>query len=205
MYDDGYSFSGTGLLAVLILFTLILFSLLIYPSYISGKTAYAGLQRITDNPLLASSVTGYADLTGTLGPVTVVNPRPTSTRLGAVGMRIQLASIRLGWQTGSGIDLDQTRVIFVSPAGSESLTRNTALPFKKQGWAIVSKESMLPFGQANANNIIEPNEAFGIFIYPSTPLSPGTPFSIILQMPDENVITINRTVPAKITTVMNLG
>ncbi|MFH0968240.1 MAG: hypothetical protein V1862_11215 [Methanobacteriota archaeon] len=203
--EDGYSVSVIGLLAVLILFSLLMFSLFIHPSYFSGQTAYSGFQRTSDNPVLASSVYGYADLSGTLGSVTVVNPHPSSTRLGAVSMKIQLASLRLGWQTGTGVDLDQTKVIFVSPSGSEILTRNSVPPFKKPCWAIVTKGSILPYGQANANDILEPNEAFGIFIYPTTSLSPGTPFSIIVKMPDENVLTVNRTVPAHITTVMNLG
>ncbi|MDO9324544.1 MAG: hypothetical protein Q7T80_06250 [Methanoregula sp.] len=203
--DAGYSLTPVALLGAIILFSLLIFSLLIYPSYFSGKSAYAGLQRTTDHPVLASSVTGYADLSGTLGPLTVVNPRPAPSRLGAVGMKIQLDSVRMGWQTGTGVDLDQTQVIFTTPAGSETLPKNTAVPFTKPGWAIVTKGSTLPYGQANADDILEPNEVFGIFVYPRTSLSPGTPFSVIIRMPDENVLTVNRTVPAPVTAVMVLG
>lgn len=203
--EAGYSFTSIALLGAIILFALLMFSLLIYPSYFSGKTAFAGLQRTTDNPVLASGVTGYADLTGLLGPVTVNNPRPAPSRLGAVGLKIQLDSVRMGWQTGTGIDLGQTQVIFATPAGQETLSRYTAIPFTKPGWAIVSKGSTLPLGQANANDILEPNEVFGIFVYPGTSLTPGTPFSVIIRMPDENVVSVNRTVPEHITAVMNLG
>jgi hypothetical protein len=203
--EAGYLFTTLGLLAVVILFSLLLFSLLIYPSYNSGKTAYTGFQRTADNLVLASGVTGYADLSGRLGPVTVANSRPALSRLGAVSMTIQLDSYRMMWQAGSGVDLDKTEVVFTTPLGSETLPRLPADPYTKPGWAIVSKGSTLPNGQANANDILEPNEAFGIFVYPRTSLSPGTPFSVILRMQDENVITVDRIVPLRIIPVMNLG
>ncbi|MCX6692829.1 MAG: hypothetical protein NTW33_12485 [Methanoregula sp.] len=203
--DAGYSFTFIALIGAVIIFSLLMFSLFIYPSYFSGKTAYAGFKQVTDNPVLASDVTGYADLSGRLGSVTVANSRPAPSRLGAVGMTIKLDSVRMEWQTGTGVDLDQTQVIFNTPSGSETLTRLSAVPYTKPGWAIVSKGSTLANGQANANDILEPNEAFGIFVYPRTPLSPDTPFSVIIRMQDENVLTVNRTVPAQITPVMDLG
>lgn len=203
--DAGYSFSIIALMGAVIIFSLLMYSLLIYPSYFSGKTANAGFMRVSDNPVLASDVTGYADLSGRLGSVTVANSLPAPSRLGAVGMTIRLDSIRMMRQAGTGVDLDQTQVIFDTPSGSETLRKNSAVPFTKPGWMIVSKGSTLPNGQANANDILEPNEAFGIFVYPRTPLSYGTPFSVVIRMPNENVLTVNRTVPAHITPVMNLG
>lgn len=198
--DAGHTYTAVTLLGALILFSLLMFSLLIYPSYFSGKSAYAGFQRTTDNLVLASGVTGYADLSGTPGS------RAAPSRLGAVGLKIQLASLRMGWQTGTGIDLDRTQVIFTTPAGSETLPKISAVPVTKPGgWAIVSKGSTLPNGQANANNILEPNEVFGIIVYPRMSLSPGTPFSVIIRMPDEKDLVVNRTVPAPVTAVMNLG
>ncbi|MFA6226240.1 MAG: hypothetical protein WC620_08750 [Methanoregula sp.] len=119
-------------------------------------------------------------------------------------MTIQIDFVRTGWPAGTGVDLDQTQVIFNTPSGSETLTRLSAAPYTKPGCAIVSKGSTLPNGQANANDLLEPNEAFGIFVYPRTPLLPGTSFSVILQMPDEKSLTVNRTVPAHINPVMDL-
>jgi hypothetical protein len=197
--------TSIALIGVVIIFSFMIFSLMIYPSYYSGKTAYAGLQRVTDSPVLAAEVTGYADLSGRLGSITVANPRPAPSRLGAVSMTIRLDSYRMMWQSGTGVDLDQTQVIFATPSGSETLTKNSALPFTKPGWMIDRKGSTLPYGQANANDILEPNEVFGIFVYPRTPLPPGTPFSVTIVMPDENVLTVNRIVPAHITPVMDLG
>ena len=198
--DAGYSFTIIALIGVVIVFSLLMFSMLIYPSYFSGESAYAGLQRVTDNLVLVSGVTGFADLSGSLGSVPAEN-----SRLGAVCMTIKLDSYRMMWQTGTGVDLDKTQVIFATPSGSEIIPKYSAVPFTKPGWGIVSKGSTLPNGQSNANDILEPNEAFGIIVYPRTPLSPGTPFSVIIRMPDENVLTVNRTVPAHITPVMNLG
>lgn len=203
--ESGYTMLIIALIGAVIIFSLLMFSLLIHRGYFSGKTAYAGLQRVTDNPVLASGVTGYANLSGRLGSVPVANPHPDPSRLGAVSMTIQLDSIRMMWQTGTGVDLDRTQVIFDTPSGSETLPRLPAVPFTKPGWAIVSKGSTLPYGQANANDILEPNEAFVIFVYPRAPIPPGAPFSVIIWMPDENFLTVNRTIPAHISPVMNLG
>ena len=59
--------------------------------------------------------------------------------------------------------------------------------------------------ETDQDNILEPNEAFVLFVYPSTPLPPSTPFTVTISMPEENALMVNRTVPVQVKPVMNLG
>jgi|GEM_PF-2318539 len=203
--DEGNIRVMAGALAIAILLSLAMFSWFILPGYSSGQRAYSGLNQLADSPVIASNVTGYADLSGILGQVQVTNPAPSPNKLGAVVMKIQLDSLRYVWKPGAGIDLDKSTVIFASPAGREVVPRNSGLPMKKPGWAIVRKESTIPYQGADQDNILEPNEAFVLFVYPSTPLSPSTPFTVTISMPEENALMVNRTVPVQVKPVMNLG
>ena len=160
---------------------------------------------LTDNLVLADDITGYADISGTLGFLPVVSPHPDPTRLGSVQMEIQLASFRLNWEPGTGEDLTKATVTMTSNYGSETLGRKTTVPMIRPGWEIVEKGGMLPGLQANENDILEPNEVFTVFVYPSRPLPPGTSFSVVLSMPDQRSLTVSRTVPVPVTPVMNLG
>jgi hypothetical protein len=125
--------------------------------------------------------------------------------LGAVMMTVQLNSLRYVWKPGSGIDLDKSTVLFVSPNGREVVPKNYVQPMQKPGWTIVRKGSTIPYQNADQDNILEPNEAFVLFVYPSVPLPPSTPFTLTLNMPAEDALIVNRTVPVHVSTVMNLG
>lgn len=194
-----------GVLAIIILLSLAMYSLFILPGYSNGQNTYAGLNHIADSPVIASNVTGYADISGSLGPITVINTVPDPDKLGAVMMRVQLDSLRYVWKPGAGVDLNKSTVAFITPAGREVVPINSGLPMKKPGWAIVQKGSTIPYQAADQDNILEPNEAFVIFIYPSVPLPPSTPFTITISMPEENQLTLTRTVPVTVNPVMNLG
>jgi hypothetical protein len=203
--DEGSMGIMVGGLAIAILLSLAMFALFIFPGYSGGQEVYSGLSQLADLPVIASNITGYADISGTLGPVQVTTPAPNPDKLGAVVMKIQLDSLRYVWKPGAGVDLDKSTVVFVSPSGREVIPRNSGLPMMKPGWAIVQKGSTIPYQGADQDNILEPNEAFVLFVYPSTPLPPATPFTVTISMPEETALTVNRTVPMKIKPVMNLG
>jgi hypothetical protein len=203
--DEGSMGIMAGALAIVILLSLAMFSLFIFPGYSGGQRAYSGLNQLADSPVIASNVTGYADISGSLGPVQVTNPAPSPDKLGAVLMKVQLDSLRYIWKPGAGVDLDKSTVVFASQSGREVIPRNSGLPMKKPGWAIVQKGSTMPYLGADQDNILEPNEAFVLFVYPSSPLPPSTPFTVTINMPEETALTLNRTVPLKIKPVMNLG
>jgi hypothetical protein len=203
--DEGNIGIMAGALAIAILLSLAMFSLFILPGYSSGQKAYSGLNQLADLPVIASNITGYADISGPLGGVQVTNPAPDPDKLGAVLMKVQLDSLRYVWKPGAGVDLDKSTVVFVSPSGREVIPGNSAQPMKKPGWVIVQKGSTIPYQGADQDNILEPNEAFVLFVYPSIPLPPSTPFTVTISMPEQDALTVNRTVPVKVKPVMNLG
>lgn len=203
--DDGSLGTMTVLLLLVIMLTLVMYTIFISLSYASGQASSAGMKRVTDTMVVSDAVVGYADQTGMLGQVRVDNPRPQPTSLGAVRVRIQLQSVRLMWQTGTGVDLGRATVMVTSPAGTETLPRTTQPVVGKPSWKIVEKGSILPGQNDNGNDLLEPNEVFVLFIYPSAPLPPKTPFTLRVDVPDENPLIISRVVPDPVTPVMDLG
>ena len=88
--DDAYTGTTIILLTLAILISLVMYSLFIPTGFASGATARAGMARITDLLVLNGDVTGYADLSGTLGIVRVNNPVPSPDKLGAVRVPVKL-------------------------------------------------------------------------------------------------------------------
>jgi hypothetical protein len=203
--EDGSMSSIIALLILVSILSLVMYTAFISPSYTSGKMARAGMTRITDTVVPDGDLTGYSDLSETLGLARVENLKPSSSALGAVQVPLRLASVRLSWQTGTGADLGNATVTFTGPYGTETLPRSASPVLVKPAWAIVQKGSTLPGQTGNDNDLLEPNERFVIFLYPSTPLPPKTPFTVRLSIPDENPVTLSRVVPDRVTPVMNLG
>jgi hypothetical protein len=203
--DDGSMGVTIALLILVIILSLVMYTTFILPGYTSGKESYSGMKRVTDKLVVEGAVAGYADPSGLPGQVTVGNPRPAPTSLGAVRIKVRLQSVRMMWQTGTGVDLSSATVTITSPAGKETLPRTTQAVMKKPSWKIVEKGSILPGHDDNGNDLLEPNEFFVLFICPSVPLPPGTPFTIIIEIPDENALAISRIVPDPVIPVMDLG
>ena len=203
--EDGSAGEGVALLILIAILSLVMYSLFIAPSYASGQTARAGMNRVTDSVVADGDVTGYADRSGVLGPALVENAHPLPTALGAVQVPLRLASVRLSWQAGTGADLGNATVAFTGPAGTETLRRSQDPVLRKPAWSIVQKGSTLPGQDANGNDLLEPNERFVLFVYPSHPLPPESPFSVRITIPGENPIVISRSVPAIVGPVMDLG
>lgn len=203
--DDAYAGTALILLILVILFSLVMYSLFIPTGYDSGKTAWAGMARITDMLVLNGDVTGYADLSGTLGTVRVNNPAPSPDKLGAVRVPVKLASVRLEWEAGTGANLGNATVLFTGPAGTETLTGSSGPVLERSSWAIIQKGSILPGQTGNGNDLLEPNEVFVLFIYPHSPLLPKTPFTVEIRIPDQDPLKVTRVVPDPVTPVMDLG
>jgi len=203
--EEAYTGTPIILFTLVILFSLVMYSLFIPTGYDSGMTARAGMARITDMLVLNGDVTGYADLSGTLGTVRVNNPVSNPDKLGAVRVPVRLASVRLGWEEGTGADLGTATVLFTGPAGTETLTGSSGPVLERSSWAIIQKGSILPGQTGNGNNLLEPNEVFVLFIYPHSPLPPKTPFTVEIRIPDQSPIKVARVVPDPVTPVMDLG
>jgi hypothetical protein len=202
--EDGSTSTIIALLFLVMILSLVMYTVFITPSFTSGKMARAGMTRITDAVVPDGGITGYSDLSGTLGPARVQNPRPSKSALGAVLVPLRLASVRLSWETGTGADLGNATVTFTGPSGTEILPRSSQPVLVKPAWAIVRKGSTLPGQTGNGNDLLEPNERFILFIYPSAPLSPKTPFTVHISIPDENPLILSRVVPDPVTPVMDL-
>jgi hypothetical protein len=203
--DEAYTGTAIILLTLIILFSLVMYSIFIPTGYDSGTAARAGMARITDMLVLNGDVTGYADLSGTLGTVRVNNPVPSPDKLGAVRVPVKLASVRLGWEEGTGANLGNATVLFTGPAGTETLTGSSGPVLERSSWAIIQKGSILPGQTGNGNDLLEPNEVFVLFIYPHSPLPPKTLFTIEIRIPDQSPMKVTRVVPDPVIPVMDLG
>jgi hypothetical protein len=203
--EDGSLELAVALLLLIILLSLVMYTAFISTGYASGMSARAGMARATDMLVLNGNMIGYADQSGTLGQVRVDNPHPFPGRLGAVRVPVRLASLRLTWEPGTGASLGNATVIFTTPAGSETLPGSSGPVLEKPAWAIIQKGSTLPGQSGNGNDLLEPNEVFVLFIYPSAPLPPGTPFRVEIRIPDQNPMVVARVVPDPVTPVMDLG
>jgi hypothetical protein len=203
--EDGTMATIIALLILVILLSLVGYTAFIATGFSSGQAARAGMTRITDAVVTDGDITGYADLSGLLGPARVENSRPQPSALGAVRIPLRLASVRLSWQSGAGADLGNATVTFTSPERSETLPRSRNPVLVKPAWTIVQKGSALPGQIGNGNDLLEPNEVFVLFVYPSDSLPPGTPFTIRIAIPDQNPVTLRRMVPDPVTPYMNLG
>jgi len=197
--------AAIAILIAVILISLAGYSLFIAPGNALGISARAGMTRATDRLVTAGDLTGYADGTGMLGPVRVDNPSPAPGRLGAVLVPIRLASLRLSWEAGTGADIGNATVIFSGPGGDETLRGSSGPVLRKPAWAIVRKGSVLPGQSGNGDNLLEPNEIFVLFAYPSQPLPPGAGFTIRVLVPGENPFVVSRRVPDSISSTMDLG
>jgi hypothetical protein len=203
--EDGSMGVVTALLILVILLSLVMYTAFISPSYASGRTARAGMTRITDTLVTDGDITGYADLSGTLGPVRVDNPHPSPSELGALRIPLRLASVRLVWERGSGADLGNATVTVSGPQGTETLPRSTRPVLVKPAWTIVRKGSTLPGQTDNGDELLEPNEVFVLFLYPSAPLPPKTLVTITIGVPGRDAVTFSRVVPERVIPVMDLG
>ena len=192
------------LLVAVLLISLAMFSLLINPSYYTGETAHSSLKVLTDNLALAGHVAGYADIPRTADTGVLSSPQ-TRPGLTMARLNLRLATLRLNWDPGTGDDISRATIAIVTPEGSENLPRRTQAPFERPGWTITRKAGLLPGTNADADEILEPNEEFSIAVSPSANLEPGTPFTVIISIPDVQPFTVDRTVPRLISPVMDLG
>lgn len=203
--EDGHMYSFIALIAAVILISLAMFTLLIHPSYYTGETAYSSMRVLTDDLALAGHVMGYADIQGPAVKAHVLQSPQTRPGLTMARLNLRLATLRMNWEPGTGDDLSRATVLLITPEESEYLPRRTSSPFARPGWTISRKGGRLPGTTADADEILEPNEEFSIVVSPSVNLQPGTPFSVIISIPDVRPFTLNRTVPLALGPVMDLG
>ncbi len=101
--------------------------------------------------------------------------------------------------------MSRATVEIATSDGTERLGRTVETPVHPGTWTIVRTGHTVPFRQADDDTLLEPGEQFDLLVYPSRPLSPGEPFGISITPPGGVPLTVERTVPPRITPVMDLG
>lgn len=207
---DEHAFTG---LELVILLTVIIGILIILVLFMSGGEVPAGVRTFPGGLVAESmyisgdhlqpvgSVFGFPALSGTRDNENVVFLHPDPGKLGVVRMMV---SLFIG-DTGA-IDMDRTNVRWTSQKPNE-LIHKTDLSFLVcPNWTISGKYNMLPGHIADADNLLEPNEAFEILLCPSTGVQPYGSLSFTISPEGTAMpLTITRTVPPGILPVMNLG
>lgn len=149
---------------------------------------------------LSGTVTGYQDLCENFDDFSLYRPDPDPTNLGAVRFTVQLMIGDMG-----GVDMDRAVIVFDTKGVTERLGMQLPVRIVNPGWSIVRKLHMVPYHEADSDNILEPGEQFDIVAYPSARLPPYTNFDVSIEAEGGVPFNFKRSVPAKITRVMELG
>lgn len=165
-----------------------------------GGILYSSVQDTGHMLALSGPVTGYQDLCEDFGDFSLYRPEPNPSNLGAVRFTVQLMIGDMG-----GVDMDRAVVVFDVKDNTERLGLQLPVRIVNPGWSIVKKLHMVPYHQADSDNILEPGEQFDIVVYPSARLSPYTDFKVSIEDDGGLPLIFKRTVPVKITRVMELG
>ncbi len=162
---------------------------LIYP--VLGETG--------DCLVLDGDVYGYALVNGSIEGADLLCNQPDPSKMGSVACTVRLF---IG-DTGS---IDMSRVtVEVATRGRVERLGMTAAPVLSGNWTVVRKGHAIPFRRADDDLLLEPGERFDLLIYPSRPLAPGEAFRISITPPGSVPLTVERTVPPRITPVMDLN
>jgi hypothetical protein len=150
---------------------------------------------------LVGGVTGFAAINGQVSDVVVRYPVANSGQLGGTEMTTALFMENTG-----GVDMDQATVTWMSKGISENLRKTEKTPVVCPNWTIAGKFNMLPMQHADADNILEPNEQFELFICSSNNSVPNQKFTIVID-PAGNALPlqVTRDAPALIRPIMQLG
>ena len=177
--DD--AFTGLEVAIVLIAFTIVA-SVFAYTVLGTGfmatqqaqKAVHEGLGQVSGGLDLRGQVTGFAPADG------------ASIEM----LRVVLAA---NMATGAMVDLNRMAVQLATDTALETLEKGTDLTDPSPGqWTVFRREQ----SSGTPNNVLEPNEVVVIAIHPTSPLAPGTSFSLELRTDGGAPVILQRTVPA---------
>ncbi|MDP3564135.1 MAG: hypothetical protein Q8R70_06555 [Methanoregula sp.] len=168
----------------------------VFPEGMVAESAYMSGDHIQP----VGSVFGFPAVSGTIGNAEVRFRDPDPGTLGAVRITI---SLFLG-DTGA-IDMDRFRVSWAGAGSVKGIGQTSSHLLICPNWTIIGKYNMLPGRSADSDNWLEPGEQFEILVCPSAGVQPYGTFTLTLR-PDGSAIplVVTRTVPPKISPVMNL-
>ena len=149
---------------------------------------------------VVGNVYGLAASDTVTGGVTIRFPQENPHALGACLFTLSTLVGDMG-----GIDMDRAMVTWTFGNRSVALPSDPAPPLEGPAWTIVSRSHVIPYHAADGDRILEPNEQFDLLVIAPEPLLPRSAFTLVI-IPREGgyPLTIPRTVPARVTPVMDL-
>jgi hypothetical protein len=160
----------------------------------------AALQQESTQLNVYGSITGYSAVNGPVGTTTVWRPNASPERLGGVGMTLSIFTGGTG-----GIDLSRTAVLWIDPAGTETIPMTRQQPVTCPNWTILSRYNRDPGTTADDDDILEPGELFAVFACPSKTYAPYESFTVAFDPPGSGpLFPVICTVPFPIKPAMGL-
>jgi archaellin len=160
-----------------------------------------GAMQITGGSLRqVGEATGYAAIDTSLSKIPVRFQKPDRNTLGALEITVSLLIGDMG-----GIDMDKTKILWMTGNKTEELSRSAASLLVCPGWTISGKYAMLPGRSADTDNILEPGEQFALLMCPAEGAAPYQQITVAISpQGDALPLPVRITTPARIKPVMLL-
>ena len=204
------AFTGLQLVIVIVLIVIGAYGVFLFTG--SGTNAGGGQGEptgilplatgLTGNMLAAKSpLTGFPAVDGSSSNVSYFFSAQDPGKLGGVQTTISLFIGNMG-----AIDMDKVVVTLVANQNPVVIPKSGD-PGKVNapGWAITSKSNWLPYQSADADNLLEPNEEFGLLIVFPQGLPPYEKFTVTVEPQQAMPLILSGTTPPRITPVMSLS
>jgi hypothetical protein len=190
---------------VLLLAGLILGVLVVAHSLTGGNRAPQGVVpaalRMSGETLrVVGDANGLAASDTTVAGIPVRFPRKDPRSLGACVVTISPLVGDMG-----GIDMDLVTVTWTTGATTIVLPSLAEGPVNGAAWIIVDRSEFNPFQPEDGDRILEPGEQFTLLLVAPEPLGPGGRFTLEISPGQGGMpLSISRTVPPRVTPVMDL-
>lgn len=146
------------------------------------------------------TVIGYSAVDTVQNGIAIRFKQPDQTKLGAVEMTVSLFIGDMG-----GIDMDKTTVGWVMGGQNEIIKKTSPPTLICPNWTISQKLNMLPGKSADADDILEPNEQFVLFICPSNGMASNEQATLTISPAgDAFPLPVQITAPSIIQSMMAL-
>ena len=149
--------------------------------------------------VVAGGVYGYWIQDGTAGGIPVAFPGDPLPGIDGILLPIQLL-------VGSDpLDMGSVSVVVQSRGSPVGLERDDRRPIARSSWTVAQKTGVLPLHKADEDDLLEPQETFGILVVPPGPLGPGERVTITLSPSGGIPLVVNRNIPAGVNPVTLLS
>ena len=198
--EQGIAMGEVLLLAALLLGVLVVVHLLTGGIGPEEGLVPAALEMTGATLRVVGDVNGLAASDSTLEGMPVRFPRVDPRSLGACVVTVSPLVGDMG-----GIDMDRAAVTWTTGTSTMILPALTAGPVEGPGWIIVSRSQFNPFQPEDGDRILEPGEQFTLLLVAPEPLGPDARFAVEISPSGGGIpLTISRTVPPRVTPVMDL-